>query len=820
MSGSLISQREEQPVLVLTCQRDSHPFQDRIIILNEIIKVGRSVARAKPTKTNAIFDCKVLSRSHALIWHKGDRFWLRDTNSSNGTFVNNTRIVKKNDEDFADREIFSGDIIRFGVDVVEHDSNLYFVAYIYLTLATHGCIIAQVALYHPNGTEAKQSVDYVSSNNALTGIEALHTEQMFRFTHYISEALFREQVLDTKLESIKRLLQEAQEISEAGWQAMVDEDRLLEKLSLYETQLSLLKQDLPENSLQSHLMQALEEKFNLEKASKIMLERLLNEKAEVFSKATDLEESKIEKSDVKVETDQLKDEKVLGKVFDQFLYSDHRANNRQALDSHNGNDANILMNGLDNGISKIPENYDDNLNNINERFGMQNNFDLLKSSEPDNFFGVQDELSILAKIKRSNESTLSLPVNSDPATNNIDSFESLDNVDPDKTSLKRLDVVNCKENNFEIALQRATEYATLVANLQRRVGADLNSLCLPPNLHNNADIFNIHNDLCIPPAEFRTTHITKMDVCLGTETLADHIQSTEVDGTANQKVEIHHLQAYKMDKDSHTDEELSKLHNELMESVNEIETYKQLTEDLRKQDAAKAELLLLVRGECDALKSRIAVIETDVATSRADHHRLISETRRAQAEANELLLERDNLSKKLDTANNQIEHLQKLLASTLLCDTKTQISNKNSISNEISTVNSLNDNPCPTNQYPTKTSNVPLHEHYLDTANNQIEHLQKLLASTLLCDTKTQISNKNSISNEISTVNSLNDNPCPTNQYPTKTNSVPLHEHYTHTCTIDSSNSRQIPCCDQHLKILSIKVSFSFKNKLSQSTIE
>lgn len=64
--------------------------------------------------------------------------------------------MKKNDEDFADREIFSGDIIRFGVDVVEHDSNLYFVAYIYLTLATHGCIIAQVALYHPNGTEAKQ----------------------------------------------------------------------------------------------------------------------------------------------------------------------------------------------------------------------------------------------------------------------------------------------------------------------------------------------------------------------------------------------------------------------------------------------------------------------------------------------------------------------------------------------------------------------------------------------------------------------------------------------------------------------------------------
>ena len=70
------------------------------------------------------------------------------------------------------------------------------------------------------------------------------------------------------------------------------------------------------------------------------------------------------------------------------------------------------------------------------------------------------------------------------------------------------------------------------------------------------------DDLCIPPAEFRTTHVTKMDVSLGTETLTDHIQSTEVDETANQKVEINHLQASGMDKDSHTDEELSKLHSE------------------------------------------------------------------------------------------------------------------------------------------------------------------------------------------------------------------------------------------------------------------
>jgi hypothetical protein len=34
------------------------------------MKVGRSVARVKPAVNNAIFDCKVLSRNHALLWYK------------------------------------------------------------------------------------------------------------------------------------------------------------------------------------------------------------------------------------------------------------------------------------------------------------------------------------------------------------------------------------------------------------------------------------------------------------------------------------------------------------------------------------------------------------------------------------------------------------------------------------------------------------------------------------------------------------------------------------------------------------------------------
>lgn len=62
---------------VLICHANSHPFQERTLILNTPAKVGRSVARARPATNNAIFDCKVLSRHHALLWFENGQFLLQ-----------------------------------------------------------------------------------------------------------------------------------------------------------------------------------------------------------------------------------------------------------------------------------------------------------------------------------------------------------------------------------------------------------------------------------------------------------------------------------------------------------------------------------------------------------------------------------------------------------------------------------------------------------------------------------------------------------------------------------------------------------------------
>jgi pSer/pThr/pTyr-binding forkhead associated (FHA) protein len=87
---------------------------------------------------------------------------LQDTKSSNGTFVNNQRLGKCNEESLP-FDIYSGDVIQFGVDVTENnrkskDIHLSY-SFVFLTKyfshsATHNCIIIEVKLYHSDGNEA------------------------------------------------------------------------------------------------------------------------------------------------------------------------------------------------------------------------------------------------------------------------------------------------------------------------------------------------------------------------------------------------------------------------------------------------------------------------------------------------------------------------------------------------------------------------------------------------------------------------------------------------------------------------------------------
>ncbi|GFO44536.1 hypothetical protein PoB_007104100, partial [Plakobranchus ocellatus] len=264
---------------ILSCRPNSHPFQERHISLHEAVKIGRSVARARPSISNGIFDCKVLSRHHAMLWYEAGKFYLQDTKSSNGTFVNNQRLCKGGEESPA-REIFSGDLIQFGVEVMENNRRGEKI--------THGCIIANITLYHQDGREAKPA-PYLTGENQ-PGI-SLQTQDLYQLAQYLQEALHREKMLEQKLLTLQQLVHNTQEASESGWQALIDEDKLLSRLEMLENQLHIYSKNHSEDTLRQELQALQEDKNKYETTSKESLRRVLQEKLEAVTKLSDLEQS-------------------------------------------------------------------------------------------------------------------------------------------------------------------------------------------------------------------------------------------------------------------------------------------------------------------------------------------------------------------------------------------------------------------------------------------------------------------------------------------------------------------------------------------------
>ncbi|XP_066554337.1 sarcolemma associated protein a isoform X7 [Amia ocellicauda] len=272
---------------VFTCRPNSHPFQERHVYLDEPVKIGRSVARCRPAQSNATFDCKVLSRNHALVWfdHQTGKFYLQDTKSSNGTFINSQRLSRGSEES-PPCEVLSGDIIQFGVDVTENTRKV-----------THGCIVSTIKLFLPDGMEARRRSDVIQAplplpvDKVAANTPSMYSQELFQLSQYLQEALHREQMLEQKLATLQRLLASTQEASESSWQALIDEDRLLSRLEVMGNQLQAYSKNQTEDGIRKELIALQEDKHNYETTAKESLRRVLQEKIEVVRKLSEVERS-------------------------------------------------------------------------------------------------------------------------------------------------------------------------------------------------------------------------------------------------------------------------------------------------------------------------------------------------------------------------------------------------------------------------------------------------------------------------------------------------------------------------------------------------
>ncbi|KAI0338436.1 hypothetical protein BDW22DRAFT_1338073 [Trametopsis cervina] len=87
---------------------------------------GLGLAAANALGSNKLaFKSKVVSRAHAEIWvESGGKFFIRDTKSSSGTFLNHVRLSAANAESVPS-ELKDGDLLQLGVDYQGGTEDIY-----------------------------------------------------------------------------------------------------------------------------------------------------------------------------------------------------------------------------------------------------------------------------------------------------------------------------------------------------------------------------------------------------------------------------------------------------------------------------------------------------------------------------------------------------------------------------------------------------------------------------------------------------------------------------------------------------------------------
>jgi pSer/pThr/pTyr-binding forkhead associated (FHA) protein len=76
------------------------------------LRVGRSADSGPLAARITETDHSNVSRLHAVLWRDGQRLYLRDVGSTNGTFVNGRRLP-----DRTPHELQVGDVVRFAASL-------------------------------------------------------------------------------------------------------------------------------------------------------------------------------------------------------------------------------------------------------------------------------------------------------------------------------------------------------------------------------------------------------------------------------------------------------------------------------------------------------------------------------------------------------------------------------------------------------------------------------------------------------------------------------------------------------------------------------
>ncbi|PIO63684.1 hypothetical protein TELCIR_14708, partial [Teladorsagia circumcincta] len=159
----------------------------------------------------------------------------------------------------------------------------------------HGCIYAMVQLFDASGQmiEAGGTLSSGELNGTMPNCEPslVNNHQLFQMQQYLSEALYREEARQQKLEALEKMLEATEHASEAAWKALVNEDRLLSRIETLEAQLTTFSKNATQDKLREDILALIDDKAKFEVTSKEQLRRAQEERAESALRLADIDRS-------------------------------------------------------------------------------------------------------------------------------------------------------------------------------------------------------------------------------------------------------------------------------------------------------------------------------------------------------------------------------------------------------------------------------------------------------------------------------------------------------------------------------------------------
>ena len=96
-------------------------------------------------------------------------------------------------------------------------------------------------------------------------------------------------LIETKLAVLQRLVGQTESASNDAWKSLIDEDRLLTRVEILESQLTTYGKGMNEDKLRDETKRLMEEKEEYQERAKDTLKRLVSEKLEAVKKLQEVE---------------------------------------------------------------------------------------------------------------------------------------------------------------------------------------------------------------------------------------------------------------------------------------------------------------------------------------------------------------------------------------------------------------------------------------------------------------------------------------------------------------------------------------------------